>query len=132
MERHHPHPQAIPEVIRKAFKMAESEKPGATHIEFAEDIAAMPVLGKALAVKRVRRPDPDNQALDAAVALLKRTKYPLIIAGNGAVRKAASEELTLLARKHCIPVVHTFMGQGAISDRDPQSLFTIVLVSVTL
>ena len=118
-------PQAIAEVVRKAFKMAESEKPGATHIEIPEDIAGMTVEGAPLFQKRVRRPDPDDQALAEAVALLKDARHPLIIAGNGAVRKLSSEELGLLVKNHNIPVVHTFMGQGAILDSDPQSLFTI-------
>jgi acetolactate synthase I/II/III large subunit len=119
-------PQAIPEVIRKAFKMAESEKPGATHIEIPEDIADMKLEGAApIFQKRVRRPDPDDHALAEAVVLLKDARHPLIIAGNGAVRKLSSEELGLLVKNHNIPVVHTFMGQGAILDSNPQSLFTI-------
>ncbi len=118
-------PQAIPEVVRKAFKIAESEKPGATHIEFPEDIAEMMVHAAPIFQKRVRRPDPDGRALDEAVSLLKNAKHPLIIAGNGAVRKLSSEELGLLVKNHNIPVVHTFMGQGAVLDSNPQSLFTI-------
>ncbi len=118
-------PDVIPEVVRKAFKIAESEKPGATHIEFSEDIAVMQTKSQPLKVVRVRRPDPDNQALRDAVTLLKKAQYPLIIAGNGAVRKLASEELSEIVRKYEIPVVHTFMGQGAVADTSPQSLFTI-------
>ena len=119
-------PEVIPEVVRNAFKIAESEKPGATHIEFSEDVAGMEINGyKPISARRVRRPDPDDQALEEAIELLKKAKYPLIIAGNGAVRKLASDELRLLVEKHNIPVVHTFMGQGAILDSNPQSLFTI-------
>ncbi len=119
-------PDVIPEVVRKAFKIAESEKPGATHIEFSEDIAGMDIEeGEPISSKRVRRPDPDDQALEETVALLKKARYPIIIAGNGAVRKLASEQLSALVKQHNIPVVHTFMGQGAILDSEPQSLFTI-------
>jgi len=118
-------PDVVSEVVRKAFKIAESEKPGATHIEFSEDVARMQTKAQPIKVVRVRRPDPDHKALCEAVSLLKKARYPMIIAGNGAVRKLASEELTELVRKHHIPVVHTFMGQGAVSDINPQSLFTI-------
>lgn len=119
-------PQVIPEVIRKAFKIAESEKPGATHIEFSEDMAAVEIAdGQPISPKRVRRPDPDSYALKEAVTLLKKSQHPVIMAGNGAVRKLSSQQVTLLAQKHNIPVVHTFMGQGAILDSLPQSLFTI-------
>ncbi len=117
--------EVIPEIVRKAFKMAESEKPGATHIEFSEDVAGMDVEGGPISSKRVRRPDPDNSALEEAVALLKESRYPLIIAGNGAVRKMASEQLTELVKSHHIPVAHTLMGQGAVSDHEVQSLFSI-------
>ncbi len=118
-------PDVVSEVVRKAFKIAETEKPGAAHIEFYEDVAGMQTKAQPIKAVRVRRPDPDNQALRDAVSLLKKARYPLIIAGNGAVRKLASEGLTELVHKHHIPVVHTFMGQGAVSDADPQSLFTI-------
>ncbi|MBP9854439.1 MAG: acetolactate synthase large subunit [Candidatus Omnitrophica bacterium] len=117
-------PEVIPEIVRKAFKVAESEKPGATHIEFPEDVAGMDVDGEPILCKRVRRPDPDDQALDEAISILKKAKYPIIIAGNGAVRKLASEQLNFLVKKHNIPVLHTFMGQGAVTD-SPQMLFTI-------
>jgi len=117
--------EMIPEIVRKAFKMAESEKPGATHIEFSEEFAGMDVVASPILSKRVRRPDPDDMAVDEAVNLLKESQYPLIIAGNGAIRKSSSDELTQLVRKHHIPVVHTFMGQGAVLDSQSQSLFTI-------
>ncbi len=117
--------QVIAEIVRKAFKMAESEKPGAAHIEFSEDVAGSEVQGEPILSKRVRRPDPDNAAIDEAVALLKKAQHPMIIAGNGAVRKMASDELTELVKKHHIPVAHTLMGQGAVLDCEAQSLFSI-------
>ncbi len=118
--------EVIPEVVRKAFKVAESEKPGAAHIEFSEDIAAMEISdGQPMRRNQVRRSDPDNQALEEAVVLLKQARYPMIIAGNGAVRKSTSEQLSALAQQHNIPVVHTLMGQGALLDSDARSLFTL-------
>ncbi len=117
-------PHVIPEVVRKAFKMAESEKPGATHIEFPEDIAGQETEGKPIAAIRVRRPDPDTQAVSDAIDILKKAKCPLIIAGNGAVRKPCSEQMIAFAKNYNIPVVHTFMGKGTLLDSMPQSLFT--------
>ncbi|MBI3996409.1 MAG: acetolactate synthase large subunit [Candidatus Omnitrophica bacterium] len=121
------HPDVAAECVRKAFKTAESEKPGATHLELPEDVAKMPVKGKPLRAIRVRRPDPDRKALAEAASLLKVAKRPLIIAGNGAIRKRASMQLRELVARCHIPVVHTFMGQGAISDNSPYSLHTIGL-----
>jgi len=117
----------VAEMVRKAFKIAESEKPGATHLELPEDVAKMPAHGEPLRSIRVRRPDPDRKALADAIAFLKAAKKPLIIAGNGAIRKLASLQLRELAQRCQLPVVNTFMGQGAVSDASPQSLFTIGL-----
>ncbi len=120
-------PEVVPELVRKAFKVAESEKPGATHIELSEDVAKMEVDRQPLRWSRVRRPDPDLPAVSEAVSLLKRARKPLIIAGNGAIRKLASRQLRELVSQCHIPVVNTFMGQGAISDSSLESLFTIGL-----
>lgn len=121
------HPDAVPEVMRKAFKIAESEKPGATHIELPEDVAEMETDEKPIPVVTVRRPDPDIPAMDETIALLKKAKRPLLLSGNGAVRKPATEQLLDFVQKFNIPFVNTFMGQGAIPDHLPQSLFTIGL-----
>lgn len=120
-------PEAVAEVIRKAFKVAESEKPGATHIELPEDIAKMESSGQPLPAHRVRRPDPDQQALQQAVSLMRRAKKPLVLAGNGAVRKPASDQLREFVGRCHMPIAHTFMGQGAVSDESPESLHTIGL-----
>ncbi len=118
-------PDAVAEAIRKAFKVAESEKPGAAHIELPEDVAKMETSGKPIAVHRVRRPDPDQQALQEAVSLLTHANKPLVLAGNGAVRKPASDQLREFVGRCHVPIAHTFMGQGAVSDDSPESLHTI-------
>jgi acetolactate synthase-1/2/3 large subunit len=120
-----PSPDSAPEIVRKAFKIAESEKPGAVHIELSEDIAGLESSRQPLPAIRVRRPDPDTRAIEQAAQLLRQAKKPLIIAGNGAIRKLASTELRAFVARHRVPVVNTFMGQGAISDDSPASLYTI-------
>lgn len=122
-------PEAVSEVVRKAFKIAEFEKPGATHIELSEDLAKEEVRKNTVPLprKRVRRPAPDFQAVKSAVKLLKNAKRPIIIAGNGAIRKLASKNLTLFSEKYDIPVTSTFMGKGAVSGRREQSLLCIGL-----
>ncbi len=118
---------AITEVVRKAFKVAESEKPGATHIEISEDLAKTICRRDRppLVPKVIRRPSPDYKAIDRTLELLRRARRPLFIAGNGAVRKLASAHLTRIAQKYDIPVASTFMAKGAISDKLDQSLLTI-------
>jgi acetolactate synthase I/II/III large subunit len=114
----------IPEVIRKAFKLAESEKPGACHIEVPEDVAAESVEGTPLSTVRARRPSPDRPVFQAAARLVEEASHPLIFAGNGVIRGGASRELRELARTHGIPVVHTFMAKGSMPSDDDLCLLS--------
>jgi acetolactate synthase I/II/III large subunit len=117
-------PVVIPEVIRKAFKIAEAEKPGACHVEVPEDVAEEAIEGEPLSAERPRRPSPDRPALQAAAQLIDAASFPLIFAGNGVIRGGASPELRALARDHGIPVVNTFMAKGAMPYDDPLSLLS--------
>ena len=117
----------IPEVVRKAFKVAQMEKPGATVIELPEDVAKDDVDLKPMIPVKTRRPAADWKAVRQAVELIGRAKYPLILAGNGTARRRAAKQLRRLAHKTGIPVVNTFMGKGAIPMDDPHCLFTIGL-----
>ena len=67
-------PDEVPEVVRKAFKIAENEKPGATHIELSEELARLESARQPIPPVRVRRPDPDAEAIAQTVALLKRAQ----------------------------------------------------------
>ena len=119
--------KTVPEVVRKAFKLAHTEKPGACVIELPEDLAKRETDLEPMKPIGTRRPGADYKAINRAVDLLAEAKRPLILAGNGAVRKRASNQLRRLARKGGIPVVSTFMGKGAIALDDPLCLFTIGL-----
>ena len=117
----------IPEVVRKAFKLAETEKPGACHIELAEDIASQPTENIPILTQRLRRAVPDDKIVDQAMDLIRQAKRPVILAGNGAIRKRASKQLREFAENTNIGVINTFMGKGAVSRHAPYSLFTIGL-----
>ena len=119
--------KTIPEVVRKAFKVATTEKPGATVIELPEDLAKVQVSAVPMSVDITRRPAADHKAVARAIDLIAAAKRPLILAGNGTVRKRASAQLRRLAKKSGIGVVNTFMGKGAVSLDDPHCLFTIGL-----
>ncbi len=119
--------QTIPEITRKAFKIAQMEKPGATVIELPEDVAKRDVDLQPMPPIRTRRPAADWKAVAEAVRLIGDAKTPLILAGNGAVRKRSAKQVRRLAKKTGIPVVNTFMGKGAVPLDDPHCLFTIGL-----
>ncbi len=117
----------VPEIVRKAFKLAQAEKPGATVIELPEDVAKRDVHLLPMSVATTRRPAADWKAVKLATDMIAEAKSPLILAGNGTVRKRAARQLLRLAKKTGIPVVNTFMGKGAVPLDDPHCLFTIGL-----
>lgn len=117
-------PSIIPEAVRKAFKVAEMERPGVAHLELPEDIAKIEINAKPFTRVNVRRPSADSKAIEQAVGMIKNAKSPLILAGNGCVRTRVSKQLNAFVEERGIPIVHTQMGKGAISDRSEYSLFT--------
>lgn len=120
----------VAEAVRKAFKTAESEKPGATHLEFPENVATEPCKSPDFfEIRKVRRPAPDYKAVNQAVELIKKSKKPLILAGNGTIRKRATKQLRILLEKTGIPICNTFMAKGAAGYKYPYNLFTIGLQS---
>ena len=121
------HPDNIPEVIRKAFKTATNEKPGACHIELAEDIAKLDTDSHPLRAGRVRRPVPDDKVMDQVFEALRSANRPVILAGNGTIRRRASKQLRLFAEKTGIGVINTFMAKGCVDFDAPYSLYTIGL-----
>jgi acetolactate synthase I/II/III large subunit len=120
-------PSITPEIVRKAFKVAQSEKPGAVHIDLPENIAEMAVEGIPLSKGGLEKTYASFQSIDRAAALIKAAQNPLILAGNGVIRAHASDALTALATQLKIPVVNTFMGKGAIPYTHPLSLWAVGL-----
>ena len=121
------HRDNIPEVIRKAFKLATAEKPGACHIELPENIAEFETTKTALAPMSVRRAVPADKIVDAAMDVIRSAKRPVILAGNGCIRKRASAQLRRFAESTGIGVISTFMGKGCVPRTDPNCLYTIGL-----
>ncbi|HIH42744.1 TPA: acetolactate synthase large subunit [Candidatus Woesearchaeota archaeon] len=115
----------IPEVIRKAFKVAEMEKPGATHIELPEDVAKHDVNGTPFQKNRVRRPSADAKALDMAAELIRQSKFPLILSGNGSMRTRVSNQLREFVEQLGIHAVQTQMGKGALGAKNKYSLLSV-------
>jgi acetolactate synthase-1/2/3 large subunit len=117
-------PSIIPEAVRKAFALAEREKPGATHLELPEDVMDSPVDGRPVP----RRPSPLIEPLagelQRAATLLQKAERPVILAGNGVVRQHASQALRRFCHQTGLRVITTFMGKGVIDSDDEHALFT--------
>jgi len=107
-------PETIPEVVRKAFKLAQAEKPGATFIDLPENITEMSTDELPLPVSTNRLTYAAKGLLKQAAILVKEAKNPLILVGNGAVRSRAGKDIESFVEKHKIPVVNTFMAKGII------------------
>lgn len=124
-------PEAIPEMIRKAFRLATLEKPGPTHLEIPEDLAATPIPDdlRPIPPTRIYFPEPTKAAIEHAARLLAGSSRPLLLVGNGAIRRHATDAVRAIAEGLHIPVVTTFMGKGAIDDRSHLSLMTVGLAA---
>ena len=121
-------PEIIPEVVSKAFKVAEIEKPGCSFIDFPENIAEMVLDNKEpLPVRRPTLPVPQEQTVKRAVSIISQAKHPLIMVGNGVIRHKASAHLIRFVEKLGIPVATTFMAKGVIPTSHPLSLGTVGL-----
>ena len=120
-------PSITPEIVRKAFKRAQREKPGAVHIDLPENIAAMPVEGKPLRKDNVEKSYASFSTIRAAAAAISQATNPIILVGNGAIRAKASDAVTQFATDLNIPVANTFMGKGIIPYTHPLALWTVGL-----
>ncbi len=121
-------PEIVGEIVRKAFKAAEAEKPGGSFIDFPENVAAMQVEGKEpLKVQSAKAPVPPQDKIAQAAEIISNAKYPLVMAGNGVVRARADDQLVVFAEKLKLPVATTFMAKGSIPFSHELSLGTVGL-----
>jgi acetolactate synthase-1/2/3 large subunit len=120
-------PEVIPEVVRKAFKVAEGDKPGATHLELPEDVMAQQLDATPLPRRRLAHPEPSARELMRAAEMICRAECPVVLAGNGVLRARAAPALREFTRATGIPIAETFMGKGALDYEDPRALGTVGL-----
>jgi len=121
------HPDNIPEIVRKAVRLARTEKPGACHIELPENIAKAETHAVPLEPRRYRRPVPGDKIVDLAAAKIRAARSPIVIAGNGTIRKRASKQLRRFCEQTGIGVLSTFMAKGCVDMDAETCLYTIGL-----
>ncbi|MHA3024377.1 acetolactate synthase large subunit [Mycobacterium sp. BMJ-28] len=122
-----PTPLAIPEMFRKAFKLAETERPAAVYLAVPEDIDADEFDYELQPLPRnVVRPEaPSPGQIARAVTVLQEAKRPVILAGHGAARADATAALVRLSEELGIRVANTFHGKGVMPDDHPNGMGTI-------
>jgi len=120
-------PESVPEVVRKAFRLARIEKPGATHIELPEDVAREEVRSAPLEVRRTSYPQAQREAVDRAAAIINAAKGPVVLAGNGVTRRNAVGNPTVDALRRFVQrsriwATHTYMAKGVLDPLGQHSL----------
>ena len=121
-------PEVIPELVRKAFKIAEAEKPGVSFIDFPENVAGAEIQGKQpLLVQRALPPAPPAEKVRQAATIISEATFPIIMVGNGAIRSGAAAQVVEFAETLNIPVATTFMAKGVIPSSHALSLGAVGL-----
>jgi acetolactate synthase-1/2/3 large subunit len=120
-------PEIVPEVVRKAFNVAESEKPGSTHLELPEDVMARDLDASPLPRHPLVQSEPGLEQLQRAVEVIAEARHPIVLAGNGAIRNRAARALRAFAEQTGIPVAETFMAKGLLDCTDKRSVGTVGL-----
>jgi acetolactate synthase-1/2/3 large subunit len=120
-------PIAVPEMVRKAFKVAQTERPGSCYIGVPQDLEEM-------LVSPDLRPLPRSQVYDSApspwqvsraVKVLEAAESPIVLVGHGAARDDAQDALIRFSEHLHVPVATTFMAKGVFPDMHPNALGTV-------
>ncbi len=115
---------AVPEMVRKAFKLAQTERPGAVYLAVPEDVEEAPAASdsRPLRINVPRPDDPSVVQLERAAEILRSARNPILLAGHGAARGDAADAVHRFAEALRIPVATTFHGKGVIADDHPLAL----------
>ena len=119
-------PDDVPRVMREAFHIATTGRPGPVLVDLPKDVTSAPC--KAKYTSEVDLPgyhlpkDPEPEDLKLLAQLLSRAKKPVLYVGNGAVISNAGKAITLLAEKLNAPVVNSLLGKGAVPEDHPLHL----------
>ncbi|GAA1547755.1 acetolactate synthase large subunit [Actinomadura kijaniata] len=113
-----PTARALPEMVRKAFKTAQTERPGAVYLAIPEDVESAPVPADLAPLPRnvVRPQEPSPAQIARAADVLARARQPIVLAGHGATRAHASDALVHFSERLGLPVATTFNGKGVFPD----------------
>jgi acetolactate synthase I/II/III large subunit len=116
---------SIPEIVRRAFKIALEEKAGAVHLELPQDIAKIESDIKPIMTQQVYRSRPNEELIEKAANLILESKTPILLVGNGCIRGRPSLYVRKFVEKTGICSMNTFMAKGVISDKSDRHLHTI-------
>src|SRR5919106_1813291 len=120
-------PNAVPEMVRKAFKVAQTERPGSCYLGIPQDLEEMSVSPslQPLIPSQVYDSAPSPLQISRAAKVLEAAKSPIVLAGHGAARDNAQDALIRFSEHLHIPVATNFMGKGTFPDKHPNALGTV-------
>src|ERR687896_86449 len=120
-------PSAVPEMVRKAFKVAQTERPGSCYLSIPQDLEGVSVSPSLQPLLRSQVYDsaPSPSQVSQAAKVLEAAKSPIVLAGHGAARDNAQDALIRFSEHLHIPVATTFMGKGTFPDKHPNALGTV-------
>ncbi|KAB2329090.1 acetolactate synthase large subunit [Cytobacillus depressus] len=116
--------QTIAEVINKAFRIAQMEKPGAVMVELPENLAAQLILNNAMNARPLPKCVPTNEEIQAAINLINNSQKPFIVIGNGVVREDAVNGVKAFIDRLQAPVTHSIKAKGILPKDHSQNYFT--------
>jgi acetolactate synthase-1/2/3 large subunit len=121
--------RSIPRIVKEAFYLAKTGRPGPILIDFPKNIQLSVLEGEIDWDPPFElpgyNPEPkqvSKEQIKQVIAAIKRSRKPILYVGGGVINSGASAELTKFAKKSNIPVTMTVMGLGAFPGEDPQSL----------
>jgi acetolactate synthase-1/2/3 large subunit len=117
-----PAAHALPEMVRKAFKVAQTERPGAVYLAIPEDVEKATTELSPLPINIVRGQEPSPAQIARAADLIALARQPIVLAGHGATRDRAKDALVRLSNRVGLPVATTFNAKGVFPDDHPNAL----------
>jgi len=119
-------PQEIPEMVKKAFYVAETGRPGPVLLDIPKDVQQNEAEMTFPDVIKMRGyhpwTDPDIANVERSIEMLLSSEKPIILAGGGVIISSAFAELQAIAEMLMIPVVTTFKGKGSFPENHALSL----------
>lgn len=120
-------PASVPEMVRKAFDLAQGGRPGAVFLAVPEDIEQLDAGAPEPALRTTRRSASlvDAGSLREAADMVGAARHPIVLAGHGVARTGASGALRRFSEASGLPVAVTFHGKGVIPDDHPNAIGTV-------
>ncbi|MGS2779179.1 thiamine pyrophosphate-binding protein [Robertmurraya sp. GLU-23] len=117
----------FPEILEKAFHLAESGNPGPVLISvpmdiFSKELETSYFEKQKLNAKNFHKPSIDNETAKKIIQTLAEAKSPIFYVGGGILLADAADQLRELVDRLNMPVAHSLMGKGAVSDDHPLTL----------